>query len=120
MQITDILNLLDDFVIISPTEDLCRKQLDLFLVLCIYLGIPMAPEKTVGPSQIISFASTELDSILTETRLPQEKLDKCQVLTSVINKQSCQDKDLMFFVRVFLSQCSLQSKAYSGFTRQIS
>ena len=51
-------------------------------MLCSYLGIPMAPEKTVGPSQIISFAGIELDSILMEARLPQEKLDKCQALIS--------------------------------------
>lgn len=82
LHITDILHLLDDFLIISPTEDLCRKHLDLFLMLCSYLGIPMAPEKTVGPSQIISFAGTELDSISMEARLPQEKLDKCSALIS--------------------------------------
>lgn len=70
LHITDILHLLDDFLIISPTEDLCQKHLDLFLMLCSYLGIPMAPEKTVGPSQIISFAGIELDSISMEARLP--------------------------------------------------
>ena len=82
LHITHILHLLDDFLIISPTEDLCQKQLDSFLMLSSYLGIPMAPEKTVGPSQIISFAGIELDSILMEARLPQEKLDKCQTLIS--------------------------------------
>ena len=87
LHINDILHLLDDFLIISPTEDLCRKQLDLFLLLCSYLGIPMAPEKTVGPSQIISFAGIELDSILMEARLPQEKLDKCQALISAFLKR---------------------------------
>ena len=60
LHINDILHLLDDFLIISPTEDLCRKQLDLLLLLCSYLGMPMAPEKTVGPSQIILFAGIEL------------------------------------------------------------
>ena len=82
LHITHILHLLDDFLIISPKEDLCQKQLDLFLMLSSYLGIPMAPEKTVGPSQIISFAGIELDSILMKARLPQEKLDKCQALIS--------------------------------------
>ena len=87
LHINDILHLLDDFLIISPTEDLCRKQLDLFLLLCSYLGIPMAPEKTVGHSQIISFAGIELDSIFMEARLPQEKLDKCQALISAFLKR---------------------------------
>ena len=48
------------------------------------MGIPMAPEKTVGPSQIISFAGIELDPILMETRLPQEK---CQALISAFLKR---------------------------------
>jgi len=87
LYITDILHLLDDFLIISPTENLCSKQLDLFLMLCSYLGIPMAPEKSVGPSQIISFAGIELDSILMEARLPQEKLVKCQALISAFLKR---------------------------------
>ena len=51
------------------------------------MGIPIAPEKTVGPSQIISFAGIELDSILMEARLPQEKLDKCQALISAFLKR---------------------------------
>ena len=87
LHINDILHLLDDFLIISPTEDLCRKQLDLFLLLCSYLGIPIAHEKTVGPSQIILFACIELDSILVEAGLPQEKLHKCQALISAFLKR---------------------------------
>ena len=87
LHINDILHLLDDFLIISPTEDLCWKQLDLFLLLYSYLSIPMAPGKTVGPSQIISITVIELDSILMEARLPQEKLDKCQAIISAFLKR---------------------------------
>ena len=50
-------------------------QLDLFLSLCSYLGIPMAPERTYGHVTTPSFAGTELD---TEARLPSDKLDKCR------------------------------------------
>ena len=49
LHIDHILHLLDDFLIVSPSHDLCKQQLDLFLMLCQYLGIPMAPEKTIGP-----------------------------------------------------------------------
>ena len=73
----NILHLLDDFLIISPSTELCQKQLDTFFMLCSYLGIPMAPERTVGPSTTIAFAGIELDTVLMEARLPQEKLDKC-------------------------------------------
>ena len=80
LHIDHILHLLDDFLIVSPSHDLCKQQLDLFLMLCHYLGIPMAPEKTIGPSSTISFAGIELDSVLMEARLPPDKLVKCHDL----------------------------------------
>ena len=43
LHIPNILHLLDDFIIISTSETLCQKQLDSFLMLCNYLGIPKAP-----------------------------------------------------------------------------
>ena len=49
INISYILHLLNDFVLISPSRQLCQMQLDLFLSLCSYLGIPMAPEKPYGP-----------------------------------------------------------------------
>ena len=50
--------------------------------LCSYLGIPIAPEKTCGPSTIMSFAGIELDSIFLEARLPLDKIGKCISLIS--------------------------------------
>lgn len=47
-----------------------------------YLGIPMAPEKTVGPSTTLAFAGIELDTVAVEARLPLEKLEKCRDLIS--------------------------------------
>ena len=40
----------------------------------------MAPEKTVGPSFVLSFAGIELDTIKMEARLPEDKLTKCPSL----------------------------------------
>ena len=82
LHIPYILHLLDDFLIVSPTVDSCQHQLDTFSMLCSYLGIPMAPEKTVGPSTTLAFAGIELDTVLMEAHLPQEKLDKCPELLS--------------------------------------
>ena len=82
LHIPYILHLLDDFLIISPSNESCQHQLDTFLMLCSFLGIPMAPEKTVGPSTTLAFAGIELDTVLMEARLPQDKLDKCRDLLS--------------------------------------
>ena len=77
LHVSYMLHLVDDFLIVSPTVASCQHQLDTSLMLCNYLGIPMAPEKTVGPSTTLAFAGIELDTVLMEARLPQEKLDKC-------------------------------------------
>lgn len=67
---------------VSPSAELCQKQLNLFLPLCEYLGIPMASEKTCGPATTMSFAAIEFDCILLEARLPLDKIEKCKSLIS--------------------------------------
>ena len=76
-KIQHVLHLLDDFLFIAPSERLCQQQLNIFLQFCSYLGVPIAPEKTFGPSTTLSFVGIELDTVLKEARLPQDKLDKC-------------------------------------------
>ena len=70
LQIRHILHLFDDFLIIVPSPALCQGQLRLFLDLCSYLGIPIAPEKTLGRVTTfnLSFTGTELDSVSFEAR----------------------------------------------------
>ena len=77
LKIDHIIHLLDDFLIITPSQKLCQGQLHLFIDLCSYLGIPIAPERTCGPATTLSFSGIELDSVSFEARLPREKLEKC-------------------------------------------
>ena len=77
LRINHIIHLLDNFLIIAKSQSLCQDQLHLFLDLCSYLGIPMAPEKTCGPATTLSFSGIELDSLSFEARLPLDKIDKC-------------------------------------------
>ena len=68
---------LDNYLLVAPTGQLCQQQLDLLMSLCSYLGIPIAPEKTCGPSTTMSFAGIEFASLLLEARLPRDKIAKC-------------------------------------------
>ena len=86
LSIPCILHLLDDFFIVAPTESLCQSQLNIFLSMCYYLGIPIAPEKTLGPSQILSFAGIELDSCLMGARLPLDKVQECIEIITIFLK----------------------------------
>ena len=80
LNIAGILHLLDDFLIVSRSLSPCENNLRAFLQTCDDIGVPMAPEKTVGPSFVLSFAGIELDTIKMEARLPEDKLTKCRSL----------------------------------------
>ena len=82
-----VLHILDDFLFIAKTETKCRSDLSNFLRLCDYLGVPIAQEKTVGPSQVIQFAGITLDSVRQEARLPEDKLQKCRLLLQSFYKR---------------------------------
>ena len=72
-----MIHLLVDFLLVSSTLAGCQARLARFLALCTYLGVPIAPAKTVGPFRVLSFAGIELNSVHMEARLPQDKSDKC-------------------------------------------
>ncbi len=66
---------LDDFFLVGlPGTDDCHKALSACLTLCDQLGVPVAPEKTEGPSTCITFLGLTLDSDKPELRIPEEKL----------------------------------------------
>ena len=77
---SSVLHILDDFLFIAKTKDRCEADLGNFVSLCHYLGVPLAPEKTVGPDTVLQFAGITLDSVNGEARLPDEKLQKCRML----------------------------------------
>ena len=80
LEIPLIIHLQDDFFLVSPTFAGCQAQLSNFLSFCEFLSIPMAPDKTIGPSCVLYFCEIELDSMLMEARLPRDKISKCLLL----------------------------------------
>ena len=70
-----ILHYLDDYLnVCADSLPLATQQLDIILSVFRYLGIPLAEEKTEGPSQVLAFLGILLDTIRCEARLPPDKL----------------------------------------------
>jgi len=66
---------LDDYITMGPLSTaVCQKNLDVMLMLCRRLGIPVAPAKCEGPSTILVYLCFELDTDNLVVRLPQAKL----------------------------------------------
>ena len=72
--VTHVTKILDDFFFTGPSYASCLHSLHTFRALCDQLGIPLAEEKTVGPTKQIVFLGIELDSVAMIARLPIDKL----------------------------------------------
>jgi hypothetical protein len=70
----------DDFLIIAPGKDLCKLYLDRFLCICKQIGTPMAPNKTVGPVQALTFLGLKLDTI--SINLRQKLFPNLQIIST--------------------------------------
>ena len=108
LTIEHIIHLLDDFLIVAPCMALCQAQLDLFVKLCSYVGIPIAPEKTCGPATTLCFAGIELDSVLFKAQLPLDKITKCTSLISdFLNRQKVTLKEVQSLTGLLNFACSV-------------
>lgn len=78
LKIPNIIHILDDFLIVEKSRAACSASLQRFLDFCNTIGVPMAPEKTVGPFEVLTFAGIELDCERFEARLPADKVVKAR------------------------------------------
>ena len=73
-----IIHYIDDFLLLgspgSPDSPECQRALTTILDTCQELGIPVAPEKTEGPTTKLIFLGIQLDSVAMCTALLAEKV----------------------------------------------
>ena len=106
--ITNIIHILDDFLIINRTIDQCATSLNTFLRFCDYVGVPIAPEKTEGPVHVLTFAGIELDCPTLEARLPKEKVIKCvDLLQHFLTRKKVRLKELQSLIGFLNFACSV-------------
>lgn len=102
-----VLHVLDDFLFIAPSEHLCQLMLREFLAICMFVGIPVAKDKTEPPSTALTFLGIHIDTVKRETKLPHEKVQKGLKLLQELrdkNKEKCTLKELQS-VTGFLNFC---------------
>ena len=82
MGASSVLHILDDFLFIAKTKDRCEADLGNFISLCHHLGVPLSPEKTVGPDTVLQFAGIILDSVYQTTSFKNAACS-CTIFISV-------------------------------------
>ena len=81
-------HVLDDFLCIGASEEACRDALLGFIAICEEIGMPMAPDKTMGPERVLPFLGITLDTVCKEARLPPDKLTRCREEISIMLRKS--------------------------------
>jgi len=75
-----IVHYMDDYLIISSKmasgSQSCQALLEKFKEICATLGVPLAPDKTIGPASKLTFLGLQIDSVVQTVSVPQNKLEK--------------------------------------------
>ena len=70
----NVLHYLDDFFFAGRSSRECRHLMCSFQALCERFGVPIAQEKTEGPVTSITFLGLEIDSVVGQVRVPEDKV----------------------------------------------
>ena len=71
-----ITHYLGDFLFVGPNQASYSALLSSFTAMCGELGVPLAWDKTVGPTQIITYLGLEIDTRQGEVSVPEVKVQK--------------------------------------------
>lgn len=72
-------HILDDFIFVGPQgSSQCQLQLQIFLELAHYVGIPIKHTKTINPTHIAPIHGIQINTVSMEASLPLDKLTACR------------------------------------------
>ncbi|RLJ22836.1 hypothetical protein DJ031_00175 [bacterium endosymbiont of Escarpia laminata] len=99
--VTEVIHVIDDFLLLANSFEKCNDDMQAFISMCDQIGVPLAHEKTCGPSTSISFLGIIIDTVQMHARLPEDKLNKARtLLLSFLAKQKVTLKELQSLIGV--------------------
>lgn len=108
---TSVSHILDDFIFISLAgSHLCQQQLDNFLTLSSFAGIPIKTSKTIQPSTSVPIHGILVDTISMEARLPADKLGR---LLDLVSSFSCKKTARLRLCQSLLGHLSFACRVIS-------
>ena len=105
---TEIVHVIDDFLFLAPSHTKCALDMNAFIALCRKLGVPLAPDTTMGPSTCIPFLGITLDTVQMEARLPENMLQKArELLCNFLGRNKVTLRKLQSLIGVLNFACSV-------------
>lgn len=107
--IKDMLHYLDDFILAGPSDSpTCSNNFKKAIAVTTELGLPLHPQKCVGPATSMVVLGIELDTVAEIARLPSDKLSAiCQILELWSRRKWCIKKDLQSLIGTLHHACKV-------------
>lgn len=106
--VKNLLHYLDDFITAALSKNICQAIVKLIKDVFDLLGVPLAPDKMVGPCQVITYLGIEIDTVNFVVRLPQDKFT--ELLSSLHNwlgKKKCTKRELLSLIGSLSFACKV-------------
>ena len=86
---------LDDFLMVNRYANICSQTMNVLKQVCEEIQMPIAPEKSEGPSTVIEFLGLTLDIDNMVIHIPQDKLqDIAQIITKMVKTRKTMSWEL--------------------------
>ena len=90
-----LVHYLDDFFMVRCLPYVCGRIMSSFKEVCNKIGMPIFPEKAVGPVQVIQFLGLTIDTIGMVIKVPEDKrVDILTIITKIIQKRKATSLNL--------------------------
>ena len=78
---------MDDFFVVYETKKQCETSVKFMEKLCMDLGVPLAEDKTEGPSTILTFLGVGIDSSKQTLFIPEAKFEELLIEFSLFDRR---------------------------------
>ena len=96
MGISHCIHYLDDYFCASVTQGQCQRDMRTLMATCDDLGVPLAPDKIIGPTRTIAYLGIQIDTERMMVSLPAEKYAKLAVpLRTWGTRKKCTKRELL-------------------------
>lgn len=103
-----LIHYLDDFLLGGVSASECVSYMGVMFKVCSELGVPIAEDKTVGPSTMVTYLGIEIDTQEQTIRLPVEKLTEIKLLLHKWGrKKKCTKRELLSLIGSLSFACKV-------------
>ena len=94
-----IVHYLDDYFLCSSSKQSCQHDMDILESVFSELGVPLAPDKVIGPVTKLTYLGIEIDSVSLTIRLPVDKMSKLSTsLKQWSSRKKCTKRELLSLI----------------------